>query len=108
MSHRQLPGYLALILLVAACSAPTAPGAQRDQGAATPGAEAPRPVVAQRITLAITTEPTSLYYALIPSPVRASPGSIQELVSPGLAVFDNYGVLRPIAVEAIPTIENGQ
>jgi peptide/nickel transport system substrate-binding protein len=96
--------WLALWLGVA-CTGPQAPSGATDRsaGPAQPGdTSGPK-----RITIAITAEPPSLYYALIPSPIRAGPGSIQEIVHPGVAVFDNLGTLRPVLVERVPSIENG-
>src|SRR5437867_7026649 len=90
---------------LAGCAGPAnhtpAPGA----GPA-PAGEAPRSTGPKRITVGITAEPPSLYYPLIPAPIRAVPGAIEEFVHPGLVVFDNYGVLHPLFVEAVPSIEN--
>jgi peptide/nickel transport system substrate-binding protein len=89
-------------LLLSGCASPGS--APRGQSGSDP---APRAAGPKRITIAITSEPTALYYALIPSPVRAAPGSIQELVHLGLTAFDNEGTLRPIMSETVPTVENG-
>lgn len=97
----KFPAILALALLAAACASPP-PRAVSDGAASAPRTSDPK-----RITVAITAEPPSLYYALIPSPIRAAPGSIQEFVHLGLAVFDNRGVLQPVFAEAVPSVENG-
>jgi peptide/nickel transport system substrate-binding protein len=95
-------GLLMLALAVVACTAPSGSGRQ----SAGPGSE-PARIGPKRITIAILTEPPALHYNLIPNPIRASPGSIQELIHPGLSVFDNGGALRPILSEAVPSVENG-
>ncbi len=93
---------LVLGLVLVACSAPGGAGRQANGGAPEPARKSPK-----RITIALLTEPPSLHYNLIPNPIRASTGSIQELVHPGLAVSDNEGTLRPVLAEAVPSIENG-
>ena len=100
-SRMRLPFWLTLPLVVLACAAP--------RGDVSPSGERAREASRspKRVTVAITAEPPGLHYALIPSPIRATPGSIQEIVHPGLAVFDNQGVLRPVLAEAVPSIENG-
>jgi len=59
----------------------------------------------KRITIPITSEPPS-HYNLIPSPIRAAPGALQEFVHPGLTVYDNTGQLRPLLAEAVPALDN--
>lgn len=96
-------------VLVVSC----APSAQTDStspGNARAPSAAPQAEVQtgqKRITIAVTQEPPALHYNPIPSPIRATPGSIQEIVHPGLTVFDHTGALRPLLAEAAPTVENG-
>jgi peptide/nickel transport system substrate-binding protein len=103
MGMRRGVGWLILVGLLVGCAQSTsAPRAQ------TAGSDGPAHSAGpKRITIAITAEPPALYYALIPSPIRAAPGSIQEVVHLGLTEFDNVGVLRPVMAEAVPTAENG-
>jgi len=91
---------IAVTALIASC-------APHGGGAAQPSAPSRPASGPKRITVAITAEPPALYYALIPSPIRASPGSIQEFSHLGLTIFDNRGVLQPVLAEAVPSIENG-
>jgi len=88
-------------LVLVPCAAPP-PRVESGAPGAPSSASGPK-----RITVAITAEPPALYYALIPSPIRAAPGSIQEFVHLGLTVFDNRGVLQPVFAESVPSIENG-
>ncbi len=102
MGNRRMVASLILAALLVGCAQPAS--APRSQSG---GESAPRAAGPKRITIAITAEPPALYYALIPSPIRAAPGSIQEIVHLGLTEFDNVGTLRPIMAEAVPTTENG-
>jgi peptide/nickel transport system substrate-binding protein len=94
-------------VLIFACAPPPSGIGQGGSGASQTAAEAQRRASSKRIIIATTSEPASLYYALIASPIRGNTGSIQELVNPGMVVFDNQGLLQPVAAEAVPTIENG-
>ena len=96
-----------LLVVLVSCAAPPRGAGVPDAGVGAVPVAPALPTGPQRISIGITAEPTSLYYPLIPAPVRAVPGSIQELVSPGLVLFDNFGALRPLLVEAVPSIENG-
>jgi peptide/nickel transport system substrate-binding protein len=65
-------------------------------------ASAPR-----RISIAIPNEPVVLYYGLAPTSSRGSGALLQDLLHPGLVVRDNENQLRPLLIEAIPSVENG-
>jgi len=92
-----------LLLLFAACAQPErGVGSQPNGSARTEAPSGPR-----RINLAINVEPPALHYNLVPNPIRANPGSIQEIIHPGLTSWDNEGTLRPILGEAVPSIDNG-
>src|SRR5688500_16956356 len=93
---------LALGTVLPACAAPerTSPApsnAPRESGA-------PR---TSRITVVVANEPASLYYTLAPAATRGSAGILFDFLGPGLSLDDGEGTLRPLLVEAIPSIENG-
>jgi peptide/nickel transport system substrate-binding protein len=94
----------ALMFILSACAQPA--DVSLPAGPGEPGSGASSG--SKRITLAITTEPPSLYYSLIPSAVRGGPGALAELIHPGLTVFDHEGRLRPALAEVVPSVENGQ
>jgi peptide/nickel transport system substrate-binding protein len=92
-----------LVVTLGACATPQRGTGAQDAATSRPeGSGGPK-----RITIAINVEPPALHYNLIPNPVRANPGSIQEILNPGLTAWDNEGTLRPILAEAVPTVDNG-
>ncbi len=95
---------LSLVVLLTGCSAPPAsrPSAQADPAGAadTRATSAPK-----RITVAVPMDPPQL----ISKFDRLLPGAsdVEILVTSGLAIPDDHGVLQPVLAEAVPTIENG-
>src|SRR5437899_543606 len=86
------PIWLLVSLVAAACAAPApAPSASAPPAASGPQSS-PAP---KRITVGVTTEPPSLYEALIPASIRGGPTVIQDFINPGLAAIDTQGTLRP-------------
>jgi peptide/nickel transport system substrate-binding protein len=101
---RRLVWYLALAVgtIAAGCAAP-----DRSAPAASSGSREATPPRTSRLTVVVANEPASLYYTLAPAATRGSAGIIYDFLSPGLALNDNEGALRPLLVEEIPSIENG-
>ncbi len=83
--------------------------AQPRSGPAPAEAQPVRPASAsKRITTSVLADPPSLYYALIPAPIRPEVGGVlAEFIHPGLTTTDPDGNLRPLLAETVPTIENG-
>jgi len=93
---------LAVSTILAACASPERSGPAAGSGGREAGA--PRH---SRLTVVVANEPVVLYYSLAPAATRGSAGILYDFLSPGLALSDNEGTLRPLLVEEIPSIENG-
>jgi peptide/nickel transport system substrate-binding protein len=91
-----------LLMAMTACASSERGASPQSQAAAPEARSGPK-----RVIIAINVEPPALHYNLIPNPVRANPGSIQEVLHPGLTQWDNEGTLRPVLAEAVPSTENG-
>jgi peptide/nickel transport system substrate-binding protein len=88
--------------VLAGCAAPEAPRASQNNEA-----RGQSPATTKRIVGAIPNEPVMLYYGLAPTSTRGGQGILQDLLHPGLVVRDNQNELRPLLVEAVPSVENG-
>lgn len=92
-----------LILTLAACQAPTRQPAQDGVRA---GAEPARTTAGKRITLAAMMDPPQLLHKF----ERLLPGAtdLEVMVTSGLAIPDERGMLQPILADAVPTLDNRQ
>src|SRR5213593_3058967 len=89
--------------LVAACSAPP-PGQRQAPAEAEHQSSAPK-----RIVGAIMVEPPALHRPLIPGAYIIQAGDLADtIVHVGLSAVDHQGIRRPIAAEAVPSVDNGQ
>ena len=94
----------AALALLAACGAPS-----QERNPAAPDALGARPPAeTKRIRAAILTDPPILVDRLAPGGIGL-PGvtDLEKVISPGLTVVDDRGVVRPLLAEAAPTLENG-
>lgn len=100
--RRRAVFFLALVLLVAGCEAPSAPSLSSGSGT-------DQTTTRKRIIAAILGDPTTLSAKLNSSGPGNVPGvdALEDLVSAGFANTDDAGNLRPQLAEAIPTVENG-
>ncbi len=94
---------LGLAILLAGCAAPATP---RAPGQDTAEAGQPRASSApKRIVVAVPMDPPQLMSKFD----RLLPGAsdVEILVTSGLAIPDDHGVLQPVLAESVPTVENG-
>jgi peptide/nickel transport system substrate-binding protein len=98
---RALSRGLAIVFLATACAAPA-----RAPMETAPGSTAP--ATPKKITIAVVANVSTLVDRMSAGGVGI-PGltDLEKLISPGLAIFDDRGGLRPLFVEAAPSIENG-
>src|SRR5262245_30491860 len=103
---RRPSGLLGLLLLVVTLSA--ACGQPSDQGVPTAdGPAAARATGPKQMHVVVSNEPAVLYYPLAPLSTRGSAGMVFWFLGAGVALGDREGVLHPLLVEQIPSIENG-
>jgi len=92
---------LSLLVVLSACAAP----APRSSTQAASQSSAPSNST-KRIVAATKNQPSFLYYKLHPGPT-AGAEEIGDLVSSGLVIADDQGLLRPLLGEAVPSLDNG-
>jgi peptide/nickel transport system substrate-binding protein len=98
-------GWLALLLIIAACASPT-PSPQVDSPSTTAQGER---AAAKRVVAAIRGYPKSVAVAIDGAGLGSTAGirEVEQLLHNGLGTLDNDGKLLPRLAEAVPTIENG-
>src|SRR5437773_968894 len=71
--------------------------------------ESAAPGKPSRIVAAISSEPVAVRYAMQAQVASQTPGvdALEELLSAGLGIVDNRGILRPQLSETVPTLANG-
>lgn len=108
MGHSKwLAGLIAFpiwIGLISACGGSASPAIS-----GTNAGQAARPGGPTRIVAAIASEPVAVRYAMQTQLGSQTPGvdALEDLLTAGLAIVDNRGVLRPQLAESAPTIANG-
>jgi peptide/nickel transport system substrate-binding protein len=102
-SQRSIVVPLALLVFAAGCASPGGPAA----GASDARQEAGGAVGPKRLSLVVPNEPAVLYYPLAPVSTRGGASLLFEFLHPGVALSDNEGLLRPVLVEAVPSLDNG-
>lgn len=97
---------LILAVLLVGCATPGAGSSPGGQGAGSQPFVQPNAL--KRITLAIGSEPTTLYTKTTPA-ASGFPGlgELQALVLSGLVVIDNQSAVQAQLAEAVPSAENG-
>src|SRR5437870_4080077 len=100
-------GWLMLVILLAACAAPSPPAPSGT--APSGGAAGGQPNAPKRISAAIRGTPASIAQQKTNRTVGSPPGldAVEELVNVGLTYADDKGSLFPRLAEAVPTLENG-
>jgi peptide/nickel transport system substrate-binding protein len=90
------------VALLAGCAAPRS-------GTGSEAATADQPVAPKRLVTAIKGDPPTLSDKINSSGAGGVPGvsELERLISAGLTIRDDAGVLRPALAEAVPTAENG-
>jgi peptide/nickel transport system substrate-binding protein len=104
--------WISVIVLVTACAgpAPASPASAPASGNAPAAPAAPVATTPKKITVAISGDPNTLNNSV----ARAGSGgvagvdAIEQMVSAGMTIMDDSGVLHPQLGEAVPSIENGQ
>jgi len=101
--------WISSVLFVTACAAPSRPAAPSSSGAPAAPA-APVATGPKKITVAISGDPNTLNNSV----ARAGSGgvagvdAVEQMVSAGMSLMDDTGVLHPQLGESVPSIENGQ
>ncbi len=95
---------LMLLALAAACSSPPPPSASQRASDSSQQGAAPK-----RIVAAIKGDPPTLSDKINSSGAGGVPGvsELSRLITAGLAIPDETGVLRPLMAESVPTTDDG-